>query len=195
MPQRRSAEFWQRIRELIERGLSLKQASKQFGVSFSHLRERAALEGWRLAAANGRGRPRTLSYPSEARRLEIAREQAQYDALQAELRRESEVVQIDFERAELLSRKVMASRSQKLKEMLSELLLRMGEEMLSGSEVRLRDKAAAALAINSIGKSLFGLPRHAHLHQLERVSSHTLTSAANLAPISPSTVALPRPGE
>src|SRR6516225_1195175 len=123
MPQRRSAEFWQRIRELIERGLSLKQASKQFGVSFSHLRERAALEGWRLAAANGRGRPRTLSYPSEARRLEIAREQAQYDALQAELRQEAEVVVVDVKKAELLSQKVLATHSVRLKVAFSELVV------------------------------------------------------------------------
>jgi hypothetical protein len=127
--------------------------------------------------------------------LEIAREQAQYDALQAELRRESEVVQIDFERAELLSRKVMASRSQKLKEMLSELLLRMGEEMLSGSEVRLRDKAAAALAINSIGKSLFGWDREADINEMERVSSHPLTHAVNLELIATSPAELRRLGE
>jgi len=82
MPQRRRIEFWQKVRRLVEKGLSLKKASQQFGLSFSHLRERAALEGWQF---HGRGRPRALDYADQRQREQMKREQMAYAEAQFRL--------------------------------------------------------------------------------------------------------------
>jgi transposase len=107
MPQRRSIEFWRKIRALVEKGLSLNQASKEFGVSYSHLRDRAAVEGRKLTYTHGRGAPRTLGYPDGTRRREMALDERRYQEAQEALEREAQVVVIDVQKAELLTQKVL----------------------------------------------------------------------------------------
>jgi hypothetical protein len=124
-----------------------------------------------------------LDYPSEARRLEIAREQAQYDALQAELRQEAEVVVVDVKKAELLSQKVLATHSVRLKIAFSELVVQTVEDLRS-SDVRPKDRALALGALRGICDRLYGWDREADIAQMERVSNHPLSNAINLELIS-----------
>ena len=63
---------------------------------------------------------------SEERRAQMAREQAEREALQVELGREAEVVTIDLKRAQKLTFRVLQTHSAKLKVMLSEMLVQMG---------------------------------------------------------------------
>jgi hypothetical protein len=158
----RTPEFWRNIQGLVERGLSLKRASQQFGVSYSHLRTKAQAEGWQLAP---HGRPRAIAYASQERREELRRKELEHEALQAELRNEAEVVSIDLERAEKLTFRVLQTHSAKLKVMLSQMLVQMAEEMRS-PRARLRDKAAAVVAINNVGKQLYAWDRESDIHQM-----------------------------
>jgi hypothetical protein len=57
MPHSRTIEFWREVRELVELGLSLKKASKQFGLSYSDLSQRAAIEGRNGADGNSKKWP------------------------------------------------------------------------------------------------------------------------------------------
>ena len=101
----RPIEEWRKIRALVEKGLSLKKAAKQFGLSYSHLQRRAAVEGWNLVY---RGRPPGTDYPDGTRRAEMAKEQARRDAQQAELLVETRVAVFDTKKAELVAQKILA---------------------------------------------------------------------------------------
>jgi hypothetical protein len=109
----------------------------------------------------------------------MAREQANYAALQAELRQEAEVLVIDVKKAELLAQKVLRQHSVRLKVALSELLVKMADEMRSGSDLRLRDKAAAILALNNVGKQLYAWEPEPSLEEMARAES-PLHNAINL---------------
>src|SRR5262245_3410569 len=167
MRERRTIEFWREVRGLVEKGLSLKRASQRFGLSFSHLSQRAAIEGWKLA---WRGRPRTMDRPDVTRRLEIAREQAEYDALQAELRQEAEVLVIDVKKAELLAQKVLRQHSVRLKVALSELMVK----TLRSCAVAKCDcgiRRRHLVAIKAVGTQIYGWDKEPDIHQLERARS------------------------
>lgn len=165
MRQRRTPEFWKEVRVLVERGLSLKKTSLRFGLAYSYLVQKAAWEGWKLCYS---GRPRGRDYAEGRRQREqMAREQAQYDALQEELQREASVLVIDVRKAELLTEKVLKQHSVRLKVALSEWAVRTAEN-LQRSEVRLRDQAAAMLAIKAVGNQLYGWDREPDLKRMKR---------------------------
>jgi hypothetical protein len=166
MPQRRPIEFWRKIRALVEKGLSLNEASKEFGVSYSHLRDRAAVEGWKLTYTHGRGAPRTLDYPDGTKRVEMAKEQARRDAQQAELLLEARVAVFDTKKAELVAQKILAQHSTKMKVALSELVVQTAEDLRSG-EVRPKDKALAMVALKTVSNQLYGWDREADIQRME----------------------------
>jgi hypothetical protein len=167
MSQRRPIEFWRDIRALVEKGLSLKKASQQFKVSFSHLRERAVAEGWKLCR---RGRPRTLDYVNEERRAEMVREEREHEVLQAELRHEAEVLVIDVKKAELLAQKVLAQHSTEMKVRLSELVVQTAEELRS-QEMRPKDRALALASLKSVGNQLYGWDREPDIQRMKRAAT------------------------
>ena len=129
---------------MVEKGLSLNQASKEFGVSYSHLRDRAAVEGWKLTYIHGRGAPRTLDYPDGTRRVEIAKEQARREAQQAEPLVESRIAVFDTKKAELVAQKILAQHSIKMKVALSQLVVQTAIDLRS-PEIKPKDRALAAL--------------------------------------------------
>jgi hypothetical protein len=151
MRQRRTPEFWAEVRRLVESGLSLKKASQQFKLAYSYLVQKAAIEGWRF---HGRGRPRKLTYVSEERRAEIAKSQAEREALEARLRQEATIVTIDVQRAELLRWKVLSTHSQQMKVALSELVVRTAHDLASG-DTKPKDRAVALVALRSVCDSLY----------------------------------------
>jgi hypothetical protein len=159
----RPIEEWRRIRALVEKGLSLNQAAKQFGLSFSHLQRRAAVEGWKL---HGRGRPRTMDYPDGTRRVEMAKEQAGRDAQQAELLLEARVAIFDTKKAELVAQKILAQHSTMMKMALSELVVQTAEDLRSG-EVRPKDRAMAMVALKTVCDRLFGWNREPDVRGME----------------------------
>lgn len=171
MPHRRPIEFWRDIRALVEKGLSLKKASRQFKVSFSHLRERAVAEGWKLC---WRGRPRTLDYVNEERRAEMANEQAQRDARQAKLLLEARVAVFDTKKAELVAQKILAQHSTEMKVRLSELVVQTAEDLRS-PEVRPKDRASAMVALKTVSNQLYGWDREPDIQRMElaRTSDQT----------------------
>jgi Psq-like protein len=174
MPHRRSTEFWRKIRALVEKGLSLNQASKEFGVSYSHLRDRAAVEGWKLTYTHGRGAPRTLDYPDGTRRVEMAKEQARRDTQQAELLLEARVAVIDTKKAELVAQKILAQHSTMMKMALSELVLETIEDLRS-PEVRPKDRALAMVALKTVCDRLFGWDREPDIQRMERARTSDQT--------------------
>jgi hypothetical protein len=108
----------------------------------------------------------------------MATEEREYEGLQAELRQEASVLVIDVKKAELLAQKVLRQHSVRLKVALSELLVKMADEMRS-SEVRLRDKAAAVLALKSVGTQLYAWDNEPDIHEVER-AKHPLHNMINL---------------
>ena len=148
----RPIEEWRKIRALVEKGLSLKKAAKQFGLSYSHLQRRAAVEGWKLVY---RGRPPGTDYPDGTRRAEMAKEQARRDAQQAELLVEARVAVFDTKKAELVAQKILAQHSTMMKVALSELVVQTAEDLRSG-EIKPKDKALAMVALKTVCDRLFG---------------------------------------
>ena len=175
----RSIEEWRKIRALVEKGLSLNQAAKQFGLSFSHLQRRAAVEGWKLTYTHGRGRPRTMDYPDGRRRAEMAREQAERDAQQAELLVEARVAVFDTTKAELVTQKILAQHSIRMKVALSELVVQTTEDLRS-AEVRPKDRALAMVALKTVSDRLYGWDREPDIAKMQQAIS-PLGPAINLA--------------
>jgi len=161
------------MRSLVERGLSLKQAAKQFGMSYSAVQARSALEGWRLCH---RGRPRVLDYVDGTRRERIVREERRYEEAQVALQRESATLVIDVERAELVAQKVLKTHSVRLKVALSEWAVKTAEKVLAGEE-GLRDSATAMLAIKAIGKELYQWDREAEREAGALEPTHAVNKA------------------
>jgi len=176
----RPIEEWRKIRALVEKGLSLNKAAKQFALSYSHLQRRAAAEDWKL---HYRGRPRTLDYPDGTRRVQMAREQTRRDAQEAELLLEARVAVFDIKKAELVAQRILAQHSIKMKVALSELVLQTAEDLRS-PEVRPKDRALAMVALKTVCDRLFGWDREpeAQSMKLARTSGDDVpTAAINLA--------------
>jgi hypothetical protein len=168
MRQRRTPEFWAEVRQLVERGLSLKKTSQRFGLAYSYLVQKAAFEGWKLCYC---GRPRSRDYADSTRRREqMAREQAKYAEAQTELEREASVVVIDLKRAENLTHRVLATHSSRMKTLLSELVVQTAEELRDG-EVKPKDRALAMVALKTVSDRLYGWDKEPDIHQLERARS------------------------
>jgi hypothetical protein len=98
--------------------------------------------------------------------LEIAREQAKDDALQAELRQEAEVLVIDVKKAELLAQKVLRQHSVRLKVAFSELVVQTVEDLRSPG-VRAKDRALALASLRGVCDRLYGWDREPDLHTLK----------------------------
>jgi len=161
----RPIEFWRKVRSLVEAGLSLKKAAKKFGVSYSGVQARSALEGWKF---HGRGRPRIIrDHADELGRVELAKKEALHREAQAALEREAGVVTIDLKRAENLTHRVLATHSAKLKVMLSELVVQTAEDLRS-PEVRPKDRALALASLRSVCDRLYGWDREPDIGEMER---------------------------
>ena len=165
-------EFWRSMRSLVERGLSLKRAAKQFGMSYSAVQARSALEGWKF---HGRGRPKILDHPDGTERAQTAKREAERDAAEAMLEREAEVLVIDVKKAEISCQKVLATHSVRLKVAFSELVVQTVEDLRSG-DVKPKDRALALGALKAVCDRLYGWDKEPDLHQLEVAQ----TAAINL---------------
>jgi len=153
-------EFWRSMRSLVERGLSLKRAAKQFGMSYSAVQARSALEGWKF---HGRGRPKILDHPDGTERAQTAKREAERDAAEAMLEHEAEVLVIDAKKAELSCQKVLATHSVRLKVAFSELVVQTVEDLALG-------------ALRSVCDRLYGWDKEPDLHELKVAQ----TAAINL---------------
>jgi hypothetical protein len=158
----RSKEEWRKIRELVEKGLSLNRAAKQFGIDYANLQKRSAIEGWRLTY---RGRPRGREYADEVWRAEKAQEQAQREAQQAELLMEARTVIFDTKKAEMVAQKVLAQHSSQMKVALSELVVQTAEELRS-KEIKPKDRAMAIDALKRVSERLYGWDLERELAEL-----------------------------
>jgi hypothetical protein len=160
--QPRTLEFWREVRGLVERGLSLKKASVQFGLAYSNLVQRSAREGWKLVY---RGRPRTLDYPDGTRRKEMALAERRYEEAQEAIARESQVVVID--RAEQLTHRVLATHSAQMKVRLSELVTETAEQLRTDKDIKAKDKALALGALSIVSERLYGWDKEPSLREME----------------------------
>lgn len=170
----RSIEEWRKIREVVEKGLSLNRAAKQFGIDYANLQKRSAIEGWRLTY---RGRPRGREYADEAWRAEKAQEQAQREAQQAELLVEARTVIFDTKKAELVAEKVLAQHSSQMKVALSELVVETAEELRSEG-IKPKDKALAVDALKRVSERLYGWDLERELARMESKGAINLTLIA-----------------
>ena len=171
-------EFWRSMRSLVERGLSLKRAAKQFGMSYSAVQARSALEGWKF---HGRGRPKILDHPDGTERAQTAKREAERDAAEAMLEREAEVLVIDVKKAEISCQKVLATHSVRLKVAFSELVVRTVEDLRSG-DVRPKDRALALGALRAVCDRLYGWDKEPDLHELERAKGYAINLALQSTP-------------
>jgi hypothetical protein len=180
MIQRRTPEFWKEVRELVERGLSLKKTSQRFGLAYSYLVQKAAWEGWKLCYS---GRPRVRDYAQGKRQRELlAREQAAYDEAQAALQREAGVLVTDVKKAELLAQKVLAQHSVRMKVAFSELVIQTAQDLRSG-EVKPKDRALAMVALKTVSNQLYGWDREPDIQSMKLARTHgddVPTGAVNL---------------
>jgi hypothetical protein len=112
----------------------------------------------------------------------MAREEQEHEVLQAELRQEAEVLVIDVKKAELLAQKILRQHSVRLKVALSELLVAMADKMRSGSEVRLREMAAAVVALKSVGTQLYGWDREPDVREMERAKDYAINIPLQCTP-------------
>jgi hypothetical protein len=168
------------MRSLVERGLSLKKAAKQFGMSYSAVQARSALEGWKF---HGRGRPRILDHLDGSERVQIAKREAQYEEAQAALQREAGVLVLDLKKAELLAQKVLAQHSVRMKVALSELVVQTALDLRS-PEVKPKDRALAMVALKTVCDRLFGWDREPEIQSMKlarKGGDDVPTVAVNLA--------------
>lgn len=166
----RSIEFWRSVRSVVEAGLSLQRAAKQFGVSRAHVTQRARVEDWQFPGKGLIGRPRTMDLPDGEKRTQMAREEADRDIRQAELIVEARTAVFDVRRAEILAQKILAQHSTKMKVALSELVLQTAEDLRSG-EVRPKDRAQAMVALKTVGNQLYGWDQEPDLRRMKRAGT------------------------
>jgi hypothetical protein len=190
MPQCRTIEFWREVRGLVERGLSLKKASEQFGLSYSNLSQRAKIEGWKLV---WRGRPRTMDLPDGRRRVEMAKEQQGWDTKQAELSLEARVAVFDTKKAKLVAQKILAQHSCRMKVALSELVVQTAEDLRS-ADIRPKDRALAMVALKTVSDRLYGWDREPDIAKMQQAISPQ-GPAINLSIIATSPAELKALGE
>jgi hypothetical protein len=103
----------------------------------------------------------------------MAREQAEYDALQSELRQEAEILVIDVKKAELLSQKVLATHSVRMKVALSELVVQTAEDLRSDG-VRPKDRALALASLRAVCDRLYGWDKEPNVAELERAKGYAI---------------------
>ena len=151
-------EFWRSMRSWIE--FDLKRAAKQFGMSYSAVQARSALEAWKF---HGRRRPKILDHPDGTERAQTAKREAERDAAEAMLEHEAEVLVIDAKKAELSCQKVLATHSVRLKVAFSELVVQTVEDLALG-------------ALRSVCDRLYGWNKEPDLHELKVAQ----TAAINL---------------
>ena len=109
-----------------------------------------------------------MDYPDGTRRAEMAKEQAQHDAQQAELLLEARVAVFDTKKAEIVAQKILARHSTMMKMALSELVLQTIEDLRS-PEVRPNDKALAMVALKTVCDRLFGWDREPDIQGMKLV--------------------------
>jgi hypothetical protein len=114
-----------------------------------------------------------MKYASETRLAEIARERAQYDEAQAQLRQEAEVLVIDVKKAELSCQKVLATHSVRLKVTFSELVVQTVEDLRSG-DVKPKDRALALASLRAVCDRLYGWDKEPDIHEMERVKNYAI---------------------
>ena len=146
------------MRSWIE--FDLKRAAKQFGMSYSAVQARSALEAWKF---HGRRRPKILDHPDGTERAQTAKWEAERDAAEAMLEHEAEVLVIDAKKAELSCQKVLATHSVRLKVAFSELVVQTVEDLALG-------------ALRSVCDRLYGWDKEPDLHELKVAQ----TAAINL---------------
>ena len=162
---------------MVEGGLSLQRAAKQFGVS------RARVEDWQFPGKGLIGRPRTMDLPDGEKRTQMAREEADRDIRQAELLVEARTAVFDVRRAEILVRKILAQRSTAMKMALADLVVQTAEDLRS-PEVRPKDRALALVALRTVCERLFGWNNEPDLQSMKLARTHgddVPTAAVNLA--------------
>ena len=192
MPERRTIEFWGEVRGLVEKGLSLKKASQEFGISYSNLSQRAAKEGWKLCYS---GRPRRKDYWDGRQREQIAMGEVERERMEAQIRRkveevrgqeakrgaeieearamlkrEAEEVVIDVKKCELMTQKVLRQHSARMKVTFSELVVQTAEDLRS-EMVKPKDRALALASLRGVCDRLYGWDKEPDIGALERARS------------------------
>lgn len=109
----------------------------------------------------------------------MAREQAERDAQQAELLVEARVAVFDTKKAELMTQKILAQHSTRMKVALSELVVQTTEDLRS-AEIRPKDRALAMVALKTVSERLYGWDREPDIAKMQQAIS-PLGPAINLA--------------
>jgi hypothetical protein len=138
----RSVEEFKAAREKVESGKTLQAVSKETGIPYTTLQQRAALECW--AIANPVRRSSGRAKENYARRVK---------EVKAKLEQEEELLKAEMavmrvENVEVLARGGLGKYSERLKLKLARVLDRTADE-LEGLEPKQRAQAAAALSLVS----------------------------------------------